>query len=59
MDKNFWQSRTLWFNALALLVLIAGEFGFAEHVLDPTMAAGVLAILNLLLRFWTKVPIKF
>ena len=51
------QSKTLWFNALAIVVLVAQSFGFGDFQLSPDMqqlAFGVVAIVNLALRFVTN-----
>ena len=52
------KSRTIWFNVLAVVVLIANMFGFGEFELDAEVIAGVTAIVNFLLRFITKEPLK-
>lgn len=52
MSKQWYTSKTLWVNVVAIIALIAqGQFGF---VIDPAMQAGVLVTLNLLLRAITK-----
>ena len=57
--KPIWQSKTLVFNAIALLVLLANQFGFADFRLDAEVSAGALAIINLVLRFITNRPVRF
>jgi hypothetical protein len=58
--KDFWKSKTFWFNVLALLVLVANGFGFADFQADPllsTYAAVIITLINVILRFVTKQPI--
>ncbi len=58
--KEFWKSKTFWFNALALLVLIAQGFGFADFANDPRLAdyaAMVITAINIVLRFVTAQPV--
>ena len=43
--KEFWKSKTFWFNVLALIVAVAGYFGFAGFEPDSdvlTLAAGMM-----------------
>lgn len=50
-------SRTVIFNLLALLIVIANGFGFADFAPDPSVAligTGLVAGINLALRFRTK-----
>lgn len=59
--KEWFRSKTLWFNILALAVAIAGVFGFGEYL--PNVKWGeiiaiAVAIANLFLRYWTSEPIK-
>ena len=55
--KPWYESKTIWFNILAGIVLVANQFGFADFALDAEISAGIVAIVNMLLRFVTKVPI--
>ena len=55
--KSFLTSKTLWANVLALALIIAQVFGIVPAVIDPEKQAGLLAILNLILRLVTKQPI--
>jgi uncharacterized membrane protein len=60
--KSIFESKTFWFNVLALIVMIANYFGFGSFEIDPdTQAAfvGIVAILNLILRTITTKSIKF
>lgn len=61
VGKEFWKSKTLYFNVLALVMLIAEAFGYidfvpSEHTAE--YAAAVITIINVILRFVTKEPIK-
>lgn len=63
--KPFWQSKTILFNTLAIIVLVATQFGFADFTLDQhtietvlKILAGVTALANLGLRFVTEKPIQ-
>ena len=58
--KPFYKSKTFWFNLLALIVAIANAFGYAEFKPDPhvaDLAMGMIAVMNLVLRFMTKEPV--
>lgn len=59
--KKWYLSKTFYFNILALIVAVAGAFGFAEHQVGTewTQAIGiVVTIVNLVLRLWfTKEPV--
>lgn len=55
--KPFYQSKTLIFNVLAVLVLIATQFGFGDFKLDAEWTAGVVAIVNFVLRLVTTKPV--
>jgi len=54
--KPIYRSKTFWFNVLALIVTVAGAFGFSDFKLSPDyqqLAVGLVAIINLALRFAT------
>ena len=52
MDKKWYASKTLWVNGLAgIAMLIQSATGF---VIDPAAQAGILVVLNLILRAVTK-----
>lgn len=58
--KPFWRSKTFWFNVLALIVMVANAFGFADFQADPEvsqMAFVIVTVVNLVLRFVTKEPV--
>jgi len=51
--KEFYKSKVFWFNVLAIIVLVASQFGFGEFVLDETIVLFIITAINLLLRFKT------
>ena len=58
--KEFWKSKTFWFNVLAALVAVAGVFGFADY--QPSAETGqiigvIVALVNVALRFLTTEPV--
>lgn len=55
--KGFWTSKTFWFNILAIVVAVAGQFGFVGFEPDAELIAVVVGIVNVLLRFLTKQPV--
>lgn len=59
--KRFYQSKTFWFNVLALVATVAGSFGYADFQPSPELAnyaLVVVTIINVALRFITKEPIQ-
>lgn len=59
--KRFYQSKTLWFNALVLLVAVAGVFGFGEFKPSADMieiVSVVVAAINIGLRLVTNQALK-
>ena len=58
--KPFYQSKVFWFNALYLLAAVAAYFGFKEFTPDQNtaeLAAEVVSVINIILRFYTAQPI--
>ncbi len=58
--KAFWKSKTLWFNLLALLVAVAGAFGYGDFQPSPEvqqLALVIVTVVNLVLRFVTREPL--
>lgn len=48
MSKQWYTSKTLWLNAIGIIVIIAQlQFGF---IIDMTVQMGVLAVINIVLR---------
>lgn len=59
--KQFYESKTFWFNVLFLLGAVAAYFGFGDF--KPSndsveLASVVVAIINITLRFLTTQPIE-
>ena len=55
MKKPWWGSKTRWINAIAIGTLIArGKFGYTASV---ELEAGILGLINLILRLVTKGPV--
>ncbi len=53
--KAWWRSKTLWINIVAGgVLLLQTQTGFA---IDPEVQAGILALVNLVLRLITKEPV--
>jgi hypothetical protein len=59
-SKKFYQSKTFWFNVIALVVMVLGAFGYKGEVPEEwaALVPAILAIVNLVLRFITKQPIE-
>lgn len=62
--KYWWESKTIWFNLLYLVVVIAGSFGYASYIPNEqdkqtleAIAILINAVVNLWLRFKTDEPI--
>lgn len=51
--KSWWQSKTLWVNAIAFAALLLQSFG-TGFIIAPEEQAGILVVLNILLRFITR-----
>ena len=61
VGKEFWKSKTLYFNILALVVFIAEAYGYVDFMPDENVveyAAAVITVINVILRFVTKEPLK-
>lgn len=61
LGKPIYESKTFWFNILALLVAVAGSFGYADFAPATWVDQGVIvatALINIAIRVWgTKGPI--
>ena len=59
--KPWYQSKTIWLNIFALIILVADGLGFAGFTPDPwvpEVGGIILAVLNILLRYvHTEQPI--
>jgi len=61
VSKPIWASKTFWFNILAVLIGVAGQFGFGEFVADDWTAQAIIvavAVINIILRFWTTQAVR-
>ena len=54
--KEFWKSKTFWVNLIGLLVLVA-QYSGEINVISPELLAGILGVLNFVLRFFTSEPV--
>mgnify|MGYP001611994866 CR=1 FL=1 len=57
MEKKWYESRTLWFNVLGLILVVLEYIG-TINVIDPQIIATGLAMGNGLLRFRTNEGLK-
>jgi hypothetical protein len=59
--KNWWESKTIWVNVVAIIAGITGYFGLPVDI-EPEMAMTIfpsaLAVINLILRGTTKTKIN-
>ncbi len=59
--KEFWKSKTFWFNVLSFALLVVNGFGFGSFNADPRLAeyaAAAITIINVILRFMTSQPLS-
>ena len=58
-SKQWYASKTLWFNILALIVAIAGAFGYTGELPPEWMlfVPAIVAVINMLLRLVVKAEI--
>lgn len=55
--KSLYSSKTFWVNVLALVALVCqAAFGW---VIEPEAQAGILAVINLILRLVTREPVTW
>ena len=63
MDKKWYASKTIWFNALAFILAVGipvlGQYGYTGEVPAAwsVFIIPAIALVNLVLRFLTKEPI--
>ena len=55
--KNPFVSKTMWFNAAALLLSVANNYAEVLPPVDPNAQVGAIAGVNLLLRLVTRQPL--
>jgi hypothetical protein len=62
MDSKQWYlSKTFWFNLIALVVLVVSSFGYADFIPDKNIAeyaAALVTLINIILRFVTNQGLK-
>ncbi len=60
MDKKWYASKTLWFNLVAVAVLVLGAFGYTGEVPAEwgVYVPAIVALVNFVLRLITKEPIE-
>ena len=59
-NKRWYASRTLWINAIAGLAAVSGALGLDLGLDSETQIAivgGVMAVINIVLRFVTSKPV--
>lgn len=60
--KSWYQSKTIWFNALTILVAVAAYFGWTPDQNVTSQVSGFLVAIaplaNIVLRLVTKEPIS-
>ncbi|MDA0238995.1 MAG: hypothetical protein O3A84_03075 [Proteobacteria bacterium] len=60
MEKQWFESKTLWVNGIAGLVSVSAAFGIDIGIDEQTSAAlvgGIMAVVNVILRFVTKAAV--
>lgn len=59
--KSIFQSKTFWANAVAFVVSIATAFGLdlgLDAESQTAIVGGIMAVVNVILRFVTKEPVS-
>lgn len=58
--KHWYASKTIWFNVLALGVIVAGAFGYTGELPAEwaELVPVIVTIINLVLRAITKEPLR-
>jgi hypothetical protein len=59
--KEWYLSKTFWFNVLAVIVAVAMAFGYTGEMPKEwaTFIPAIIAIINIILRLVTRQPLKF
>lgn len=60
MSKTIWQSKTFWANIIAFIATMAGVFGIdlgLSPEVQAQLVAGIMAVINIALRFVTDKPV--
>lgn len=61
MSKAWWASRTLWANVVGGVVAVGTAFGLdlgLDAEAQTAIVGGIMAVLNVILRFVTKGPVS-
>ncbi len=58
MTKNWFQSRTIWFNVVGLVVVILEYLGTINLPVNPEILTIALTVCNAILRFRTDEGIR-
>ena len=53
MKKPFWQSKTLWVNIIAIVVIVVDELA-GLNILSTELQVSILAAANIILRLLTN-----
>lgn len=57
--KHLFESKTFWANAVAIFGLIGARYGLDVPVEEQgELVAGILAVVNIVLRIITKTPVQ-
>lgn len=56
-NKNIFYSKTFWVNVIALVAFIVQ--GFTGFVIDASVQASLLVVINLAMRMITGEPVEF
>lgn len=59
-SKPFWTSKTLWVNVIAGAVAVGTAFGLnlgLDADGQTAIVGGIMAVVNVILRFMTKAPV--
>lgn len=57
MEKKWWQSKTLWLNIIAVIIVLV-QVGMQSAWIKPEYQVAILAILNAFVRLLTNQPIE-
>ena len=61
-SKSWYQSKTVWFNTLTIVLVVAGFLGYTpDQQLTEQVSGALLAlgpVINIILRLMTKTPIS-
>ena len=58
MNKKWYESRTLWFNVVGLVVVVLEYLGTVDVPVSMEALTGALAVGNFILRFRTNEGLK-